>query len=939
MSILPNFESSALSELSENTKSKRKRVELEDGADTETTNGLHSSDENNNEIEKSNKEKFRDYIKGRFSIIQEDSTQKKNFKKQKKAILNSNMTTLEQIYFPELMLESTSKADRFLFKTLYNIQSTNTNSRQRKKYNRRIHFLISKNPDSMFLITEKIIPIILENDFSTSRFHCFKLLSQNLLLLSSDYLLKNSRLLQNIWLTLVYLILAPTRNAGDDTVDAEEQNVSEVLLTESKKVLTAFLQSVAFKDIVSLLKPHLEDETMMDSVAVTLSFCGIDETGVLQFIHLLCKSKSWMHRYIGCKAIFFMLLNETNVVGGHLRDILECIKLVFKDSEQGNRIVASMTLNLLIVKNAGAKKSFQVFEHVILDDLVSQINKSWGKLLALQLRGLASLLPLMDHELITIYGKQVLNVITREMNTNSIDMQVTILISIQRLIEAKTFIDLNEFKEKLFDPFFTMFWTRQVSLAGSKVSTTVLFTTSMIAKKTGIVYVIERLIDHLKDKLESLRVMSVRVIARVLKDSQNAIVTLPENLEERLIDSLLIAFQEQKTETNAFVDCFIILAEKLGKRLELYLLPIISTGLNMMSNKNQILRRNAADLCASMTRICADLDQRDLVIKLGAVFYENLGEPIGDVLQYVVKCLAEVFRYTSDLKELQPPVSQLLPTLTPILKNPHHGVSKNLLDLVSQISRKSSDMIPPREWNRVCNEILEIFKSPIKEIRVRANETFGIIAEGIGPQEIIITLVNNLKMSERQLRLCSSIAMAIVAKSCGTFTILPVLMNEFRTPDTNIKNGILKTLAFIFEYIGEESINYVYHMIPMIEHALTDRNIVLRQTASAAVKSLAISCKSCDREDAFIHFLNLLIPNIFETSPHAIERIRSAVVSLRVTIGTDILMQYIWAGLIHPSTLVRQSYYAVFNIIKSEECERLVPFYPLNQVEELNNVI
>ncbi|OBA27962.1 ARM repeat-containing protein, partial [Hanseniaspora valbyensis NRRL Y-1626] len=562
-----------------------------------------------------------------------------------------------------------------------------------------------------------------------------------------------------------------------------------------------------------------------------------------------------------------------------------------------------------------------------------------GKLLAFQVRALASLIPFMDLELTTIYGNQVIDIITKEMNSSVIDMHLTILISIQRLLEAQKFMELNEFKEKLFDPFFTKFWTRQISLTGGKILKAVLFTTSMIAQKAGLIYVIERLVEHLKDKLESLRVMSVSVITRVLKDTPENIVILPPNLEERLVDSLLIAFQEQKTGTNVFVKCFITLSEKLSKRLESYLLPIISTGLNMMSNNNQLLRRNAAELCASMTHICADLGQKELVSKLGAVFYENLGEPIGDVLQHVVRCLAEVVRYTEDLKKLQPPITQLLPTLTPILKNPHIGVCKNLLDLVGQISKRCSDVIPPREWNRVCNELLEIFKSPLKDIRVQANDTFGIIAEGVGPQEIIITLLNNLKMSERQIRLCSSIAMAIIAKACGTFTILPVLMNEYKTPDTNIKNGILKALAFMFEYIGEDCINYVYHMVPMLEHALTDRNIVLRQTASTVVKSLAVSCKSCDREDAFIHFLNLLIPNIFETSPHAIERMRSAITSLRVTIGTDILMQYIWAGLTHPSTTVKESYFAVFNIIKEEEEERLVRCYPLNEVEELINVI
>ncbi|KAL6928818.1 hypothetical protein ACO0SA_002148 [Hanseniaspora valbyensis] len=901
MSILPDFESSALSSLSQTNNVKRKLDVLEP---PKNGNGTKSNDNNTEDNEEE--------------------------------VKNQRMK------------------NKFLYKTLYNIQSLNTQSKQRKKYNKRIHSLVSKNPDSMIMVTEKLLPIILEKDFIDSRFHCFKLLSQLISFLPSNFLLTNGKLLERLWLGLVYLTL--DKNIPLDEKDSSEKDekentakddVSDILKLESSKVLATLVQTIEFKAVLSLLKPYLDDELMLDPIAMTLSLCGLDDVGVLKFIHLLSKSKNWMHRFVSCKTIFFALQNGSDISNGfYLRELLECIKPILSDEEFANKMISSLTLNILISKIDSSSSSFStttniftLFENIILDDLVAQVKKNRGKLLAFQVRALASLIPFMDLELTTIYGKQVIDIITKEMNSSVIDMHLTILISIQRLLEAKKFMELHEFKEKLFDPFFTKFWTRQISLTGGKILKAVLFTTSMIAQKTGLIYVIERLVEHLKDKLESLRVMSVSVISRVLKDTPENIVTLPQNLEERLVDSLLIAFQEQKTGTNVFVKCFITLSEKLSKRLEPYLLPIISTGLNMMSNNNQLLRRNAAELCASMTHICANLGQKELVSKLGAVFYENLGEPIGDVLQHVVRCLAEVVRYTENLKKLQPPITQLLPTLTPILKNPHIGVCKNLLDLVGQISKRCSDMIPPREWNRVCNELLEIFKSPLKDIRVQANDTFGIIAEGIGPQEIIITLLNNLRMSERQIRLCSSIAMAIVAKACGTFTILPVLMNEYKTPDTNIKNGILKALAFMFEYIGEECINYVYHMVPMLEHALTDRNIVLRQTASTVVKSLAVSCKSCDREDAFIHFLNLLIPNIFETSPHAIERIRSAITSLRVTIGTDILMQYIWAGLTHPSTTVKESYFAVFNIIKEEEEERLVHCYPLNEVEELINVI
>ena len=55
-----------------------------------------------------------------------------------------------------------------------------------------------------------------------------------------------------------------------------------------------------------------------------------------------------------------------------------------------------------------------------------------------------------------------------------------------------------------------------------------------------------------------------------------------------------------------------------------------------------------------------------------------------------------------------------------------------------------------------------------------------------------MTLLNNLKVQERQNRVCTTVAIAIVAETCAPFTVLPALMNEYRTPEINVQNGVLK---------------------------------------------------------------------------------------------------------------------------------------------------
>ena len=91
------------------------------------------------------------------------------------------------------------------------------------------------------------------------------------------------------------------------------------------------------------------------------------------------------------------------------------------------------------------------------------------------------------------------------------------------------------------------------------------------------------------------------------------------------------------------------------------------------------------------------------------------------------------------------------------------------------------------------------------------------------PHDVLATLLNNLKVQERQNRVCTTVAIAIVAETCSPFTVLPGLMNEYRVPELNVQNGVLKSLCFMFEYIGEMSKDYIYAVSPLLEDALMDR--------------------------------------------------------------------------------------------------------------------
>jgi splicing factor 3B subunit 1 len=176
------------------------------------------------------------------------------------------------------------------------------------------------------------------------------------------------------------------------------------------------------------------------------------------------------------------------------------------------------------------------------------------------------------------------------------------------------------------------------------------------------------------------------------------------------------------------------------------------------------------------------------------VLYEYLGEEYPEVLGSILGALKAIVNVIG-MTKMTPPIKDLLPRLTPILKNRHEKVQENCIDLVGRIADRGAEFVPAREWMRICFELLDMLKAHKKGIRRATVNTFGYIAKAIGPQDVLATLLNNLKVQERQNRVCTTVAIAIVAETCSPFTVLPALMNEYKVPELNVQ---VRRAAFVF---------------------------------------------------------------------------------------------------------------------------------------------
>jgi hypothetical protein len=86
-------------------------------------------------------------------------------------------------------------------------------------------------------------------------------------------------------------------------------------------------------------------------------------------------------------------------------------------------------------------------------------------------------------------------------------------------------------------------------------------------------------------------------------------------------------------------------------------------------------------------------------------------------------CFGQSIVNVIGMTKMTPPIKDLLPRLTPILKNRHEKVQENCIDLVGRIADRGAEYVPAREWMRICFELLEMLKAHKKGIRCACHLT------------------------------------------------------------------------------------------------------------------------------------------------------------------------------------------------------------------------
>ena len=699
---------------------------------------------------------------------------------------------------------------------------------------------------------------------------------------------------------------------------------------EGREIISNLSKAAGLAHMISTMRPDIDhvDEyvrnTTARAFAVVASALGIP--ALLPFLRAVCRSKkSWQARHTGVKIIQQIPILMGCAVLPHLKGLVDCIADNLSDEQAKVRTVTSLAIAALA--EAANPYGIESFDD-ILNPLWTGARKQRGKGLAGFLKAVGYIIPLMDEEYANYYTDQIMEILLREFQSPDEEMKKVVLKVISQCAGTDG-VTAAKLKNEVLPDFFKSFWVRRMAL-DKRNYRQVVETTVDLGQKVGVSEIVDRIVNNLKDESEAYRKMTVETIEKVIASLGAADIN--ERLEERLVDGILHAFQEQSIEDIVMLNGFGTVVNALGTRCKPYLPQIVSTILWRLNNKSATVRQQAADLISRIAMVMKQCGEDQLMGKLGVVLYEYLGEEYPEVLGSILGALRSIVTVVG-INQMQPPIRDLLPRLTPILRNRHEKVQENTIDLVGRIADRGPESVNAREWMRICFELLDMLKAHKKGIRRAANNTFGFIAKAIGPQDVLATLLNNLRVQERQSRVCTAVAIGIVAETCAPFTVLPALMNEYRVPELNVQNGVLKSLSFLFEYIGEMAKDYVYAVTPLLEDALIDRDQVHRQTAASVVKHVALGVVGLGCEDAMVHLLNLLYPNLFETSPHVIDRIIEAIEAIRMAVGAGVVMNYVWAGLFHPARKVRIPYWRLYNDAYVFNADAMVPYYP-NLAEE-----
>ncbi|KAL7464409.1 hypothetical protein ACHAXS_004746 [Conticribra weissflogii] len=460
---------------------------------------------------------------------------------------------------------------------------------------------------------------------------------------------------------------------------------------EGREIISNLAKAAGLSTMISTMRPDIDNpdeyvrNTTSRAFAVVASALGVPS--LLPFLKAVCKSrKSWQARHTGIKIVQQIALLMGCAVLPYLRELVEVVSHGLTDEQPKVRTMAALTVAALA--EAAHPYGIESFDSVIRA-LWKGALEHHGKGLAAFLKAIGFVIPLMEENYASHYTRLVMPILTREFHSPDEEMKRIVLKVVKQCVGTAG-VEPEYIRKEILPEFFRNFWIRRMALDRRNYKQ-VIETTEELANKVGCSDILTRIVDDLKDDSEPYRRMVMETVQKVLQNLGSG--DIDDRLEERLIDGILYAFQEQAVdagtsgafgkEGQVMLDGFGTVVNALGERCKPYLKQIAGTIKWRLNNKAASVRMQAADLIGRIAVVMKACGEEQLMGHLGVVLYEYLGEEYPDVLGSILGALRAIVNVIG-MTKMTPPIRDLLPRLTPILRNRHEKVQENCIDLVRE---------------------------------------------------------------------------------------------------------------------------------------------------------------------------------------------------------------------------------------------------------------
>lgn len=770
---------------------------------------------------------------------------------------------------------------------------------------------------------------------------------------------------------------------------------------EGREVMASLIKAAGFEEMVKAIRGDMESDREETRRAAAQTICVIAETlgfeasGVMKLLDVLCRArKSWCIRHTGARAIAEIVASPRIGVAVCRRFVQPLVNACVECLRFENGRVRSQAAHALgVLAETVRPFGFEAFIPA-LSLLREQVASIRHKGLLSFLRAVGSIMVLMPAR----EAREQATVLTDQLQrcfANPDDEYRRAALHVVDQVLAHDGITPEFAKESLLVGFLNA-WSIH-SFVDRRNVRQLLETTGNFAKKVAGTLILAHLRERLEQDVPTLPspnhifVKSVADGIRIIIEKAPFTITAASDEEVRLIlDALLETLnRDREGACNFLEDTIAALVREIGYRFAPLAPKLVRTISARLGDRHLRIRTQAAFLLSKTVKSIGDtarlsidslrdawtvLDEK--IIKehspalVSGVTSDVESATLADKVEVgtaisagmracsltlEVWCSYDRYKTPALLMEAVEHVKKLLNAVALALKSPlfkhNDAVQEQCVRTVLAIIELSDKDIavasPDDLYNVAVESLLLLLHANRRQTRTLTTQAFGKVANLIGPLQIIKKLIERgLRRDDPTYRKCAAIALAVVARYCRPFVVVPFLIFEYEQSKgtelaVKIQHSVLKCVRFIFEFVAgdTDAVLCVHALLPLLERALTERELQHRRLACEAVREMILACGGgLDNEGqmrgVWLHLLNFVVPTLLEPIATGKEQ-RKAVSSVvevfeaaRLVLPAGYLLQLLEQGMFHPARFVRDVYWNTFNTIAVGAGEQLVAYYP-----------